>query len=135
MIANAKPHWELGEKLGILDFERGVKVAGSRFYLLKGAGAKLQRVEVSSTSDERKIDRWEYYADGALVRAEEDTNGDGRPDKWETYVAGALETAAFDENGDGKPDRRLTYRGGQLVSIDSEPDANGRFTKHVDVKP
>ena len=37
------PHWEIGEKLGILDFERGVKLAGSRFYLLKGAGARLQR--------------------------------------------------------------------------------------------
>lgn len=37
------PHWELGEKLGILDFERGVKLSGSRFYLLKGAGARLQR--------------------------------------------------------------------------------------------
>ncbi len=38
-----KPHWELGEALGILDFERGVKLSGSRFYLLKGAGARLQR--------------------------------------------------------------------------------------------
>jgi seryl-tRNA synthetase len=37
------PHWDLGEKLGIIDFERGVKIAGSRFYVLKGAGAKLQR--------------------------------------------------------------------------------------------
>ena len=38
-----KPHWELGEALGILDFERGVKIAGSRFYILKKAGAALQR--------------------------------------------------------------------------------------------
>src|SRR5690606_25275217 len=37
------PHWELAEKLGISDFERGVKIAGSRFYVLRGAGAKLQR--------------------------------------------------------------------------------------------
>jgi seryl-tRNA synthetase len=37
------PHWELGEKLDIIDFERGVKLSGSRFYLLKGAGARLQR--------------------------------------------------------------------------------------------
>jgi seryl-tRNA synthetase len=37
------PHWELGAALGILDFERGVKLAGSRFYVLSGAGAKLQR--------------------------------------------------------------------------------------------
>lgn len=37
------PHWDLGPQLGILDFERGVKLSGSRFYVLKGAGAKLQR--------------------------------------------------------------------------------------------
>jgi seryl-tRNA synthetase len=38
-----RPHWELGERLGIIDFERGARVAGSRFYLLRGAGARLQR--------------------------------------------------------------------------------------------
>ena len=38
-----KPHWELGENLGIVDSQRAVKISQSRFYLLKGAGAKLQR--------------------------------------------------------------------------------------------
>ncbi len=37
------PHWDLGPELDILDFERGVRLAGSRFYVLKGAGARLQR--------------------------------------------------------------------------------------------
>jgi seryl-tRNA synthetase len=37
------PHWELGPKLDIIDFERGVKIAGSRGYILKGWGARLQR--------------------------------------------------------------------------------------------
>jgi seryl-tRNA synthetase len=37
------PHWDLGPELDILDFERGVQLAGSRFYVLKGAGARLQR--------------------------------------------------------------------------------------------
>ena len=41
------PHWELGEQLGIIDFERGVKLAGSRFYVLKGQGARLQRALIS----------------------------------------------------------------------------------------
>jgi seryl-tRNA synthetase len=36
-------HWDIGTALGILDFERGVKISGSRFYVLQGAGAKLQR--------------------------------------------------------------------------------------------
>jgi seryl-tRNA synthetase len=39
----AKPHWEIGESLGILDIPRGVKLSGSRFYVLRGAGAALQR--------------------------------------------------------------------------------------------
>ncbi len=42
-----KPHWELGESLGLIDFERGVKISGTRFYLLKGAGARLQRALIS----------------------------------------------------------------------------------------
>ncbi len=42
-----KPHWEVGSALGILDFERGVKIAGSRFYVLRGAGAALQRALIA----------------------------------------------------------------------------------------
>jgi seryl-tRNA synthetase len=38
-----RPHWELGPELGIIDFERGTKLSGSRFYLLKGQGSQLQR--------------------------------------------------------------------------------------------
>ena len=37
------PHWELAEKLGIIDFERGVKMSGTRFYMFRGAGAALHR--------------------------------------------------------------------------------------------
>ncbi len=37
------PHWTLGESLGIIDFERGAKLSGSRFYILRGLGARLQR--------------------------------------------------------------------------------------------
>jgi seryl-tRNA synthetase len=42
-----RPHWDLGPALGILDFERGVKITGSRFYVLSGAGARLQRALIS----------------------------------------------------------------------------------------
>lgn len=42
-----KPHWELAEQLGIIDFERGVKISGTRFYVLKGLGARLQRALIS----------------------------------------------------------------------------------------
>ncbi|HUI27086.1 MAG TPA: serine--tRNA ligase [Candidatus Kryptonia bacterium] len=42
-----KPHWDLGPALGILDFDRGVKISGSRFYVLRGAGAALQRAVIA----------------------------------------------------------------------------------------
>ena len=41
------PHWDLGERLGIIDFQRGVKLAGSRFFLLKGQGARLERALIN----------------------------------------------------------------------------------------
>jgi seryl-tRNA synthetase len=41
------PHWDLGEQHGIIDFERGVKISGSRFYTMFGAGAKLERSLIS----------------------------------------------------------------------------------------
>ena len=40
------PHWDLGPALGIIDFERGIRLAGSRFYVLAGAGARLQRAVI-----------------------------------------------------------------------------------------
>ena len=46
-----RPHWELGQSLGIIDFERGVKLAGSRFYVLRGAGARLQRALITFMLD------------------------------------------------------------------------------------
>ena len=45
------PHWELGETLGIIDFKRGVKLSGTRFYVLKGLGAHLQRALISFMLD------------------------------------------------------------------------------------
>ena len=46
-----KPHWELGEALGIIDFERGVKLSGTRFYVLRGMGARLQRAIITFMLD------------------------------------------------------------------------------------
>jgi seryl-tRNA synthetase len=42
-----KPHWEIGEHLGILDLDAGVRIAGTRFYVTRGLGARLQRALVS----------------------------------------------------------------------------------------
>jgi seryl-tRNA synthetase len=46
-----KPHWELGPALDVIDFERGVKLSGTRFYILKGMGARLQRALINLCLD------------------------------------------------------------------------------------
>lgn len=46
-----RPHWEIGEYLGIIDFARGVKLSGSRFYGLKGLGAALERALINFMLD------------------------------------------------------------------------------------
>ena len=42
-----QPHWDLAEQLGVIDFQRGVKLSGSRFYTLNGRGARLERAIIS----------------------------------------------------------------------------------------
>jgi seryl-tRNA synthetase len=46
-----RPHWEIGESLDIIDFARGIKLSGSRFYILKGMGARLQRALIAFMLD------------------------------------------------------------------------------------
>jgi hypothetical protein len=99
-----------------------------------GPDGAIERIEMSSAADDRKVDRWEHHHAGGIAAAEEDNNHDGSADKWETYEAGRLKTAAFDEDGDGKPDRRLTYSNGLLVTIESDPDRAGTFTRTVTVR-
>jgi len=45
------PHWKLGEDLDVIDFEKGAKLAGTRFYVLKGAGSRLQRAIINFMLD------------------------------------------------------------------------------------
>ena len=47
-----QPHWDLGPALGMIDFERGVKLGGTRFYILAGMGARLQRALINFLLDE-----------------------------------------------------------------------------------
>jgi seryl-tRNA synthetase len=51
LAAPAKSHWDLGEALGILDFDRAAKIAGARFAVLTGAGARLERALISYMLD------------------------------------------------------------------------------------
>jgi seryl-tRNA synthetase len=66
----AKPHWELGEELGIIDFDRGTKLAGSRFYVLKGAGAHLQRALINWMVDFHVARGYQEVYPPAMIKEE-----------------------------------------------------------------
>jgi seryl-tRNA synthetase len=65
----AKAHWDLGPRLGIIDFERAVKLAGSRFYLLGGMGARLERALISFMLDEHTSRGYKEWWPPALANA------------------------------------------------------------------
>ncbi len=88
-----KPHYEIGEKLGILDFERASKITGSRFVVYKGLGARLERALIAFMMDLHAskgyteiippyiVNRKSMTATGQLPKFEEDafkiSNGNG----------------------------------------------------------
>lgn len=73
-----------------------------------GQGGSITRLELA-THPGGTVDRIEHYEKGAIVRAEEDTTGDGRIDKWEVYDGPRLASVAFDAAERGYPDHRLVY--------------------------
>ncbi len=64
------PHWDIAEKLDIIDFQRGVKLSGSRFYVLKGAAAKLQRALIGWMLDYHSGHGYVEIYPPALVKGE-----------------------------------------------------------------
>lgn len=64
-----KPHWDLGSDLGIIDSERGVKLAESRFYVLGGAGARLERALISFMLDQHTSRGYKEWWVPALANA------------------------------------------------------------------
>ncbi len=63
-------HWELGPKLGIIDFDRGTKLTGSRFYILNGLGARLQRAVIAYMLDLHNRQGYEERYTPFMVKAE-----------------------------------------------------------------
>ncbi|MGE5185346.1 MAG: serine--tRNA ligase [Acidobacteriota bacterium] len=63
-----KPHWELGEALGILDFDRGAKITGARFTVLKGGASKLTRALIMYMLDLHTQHGYEEVWPPAIVR-------------------------------------------------------------------
>ena len=78
----AIPHWDLGPALGILDFERAVKLAESRFVLLGGMGAKLNRALINFMLDTHDTAGYKEWAPPVLANAETLT-GTGQLPKFE----------------------------------------------------
>ena len=77
-----KPHWDLGPELGIIDFERAVKLAASRFILLGGAGAKLERALINFMADTHTSRGYKEWWCPAMANAETLT-GTGQLPKFE----------------------------------------------------
>jgi seryl-tRNA synthetase len=78
------PHWDLGPTLDIVDFERGVKLSGTRFYVLKGLGARLQRALISWMLDVQLAQGYTEIYPPYMVRRE--------------MMVGAAQLPKFEEN-------------------------------------
>jgi seryl-tRNA synthetase len=78
------PHWDLGPTLDILDFERGVKLSGTRFYVLKGMGARLQRALIAWMLDLHLAQGYTEISPPYMVRRE--------------MMVGAAQLPKFEEN-------------------------------------
>ncbi len=88
------PHWEIGTRLGIIDFERGVKLSGTRFYVLNHWGARLQRGLIAWMLDLRQRQGYEerylpfmvkshvIYAAGQLPKFRDNLYHDAEEDFW-----------------------------------------------------
>ncbi len=88
------PHWDLGPKLGIINFDQGVKLSGSRFYVLSGAGARLQRALIAYMLDlhirQGYLEKYPpfmvksdtLYASGQLPKFEDNLYHDVEEDYW-----------------------------------------------------
>ncbi len=88
-----------------------------------------QHVSISRLRD-RHADRQEYSKGGVVVRAEEDTNADGRIDKWERFDAAGLREAAFDTSFvTGRPDRRVVYDTKGNSVVEADPEGDGTFVR------
>ena len=88
----------------------------------------IDRVDVSTRRD-GKITRVEHYEKSMLVRAEEDSDEDGKPDKWETYGGGSLTSVAFDTIHRGTSDRRLIYGADGSARLEVDAAGDGHFVE------
>jgi len=68
--SDRKPHWEIGTETGLIDFERGAKLSGSSFYILRGDAARLQRALITWFLDVHRTQGYEEVYTPFLVRSD-----------------------------------------------------------------
>lgn len=80
---------------------------------------------------DRQIDRREYFRADVMVRAEEDSNADGRPERWDRYEGTVLRQVEFDTTlVNTRPNRRLVFDAtGQFVRVETDPERDGTFVE------
>jgi hypothetical protein len=110
------------EKVGVSSADDGTQDTWS-FARRDGS---IERIDLSLARD-GKVTRREHFEEDVLIRAEEDSDGDGLFDKWETYEGGRLATVAFDTAHRGRPDRRLVYGDDGGVRLEVDVAGNGVY--------
>ena len=138
-----KPHWEINDTLNIIDFEAGVKVSGSRFFILRGQGAKLERALINWMLDKHTIEnKFEEIQVPALVKQETMTGSGNLPkfeenlyrdtddDLWLIPTAEVPLTSIHHDdilNGDELPKNYVSYS----PSFRKEKTSAGRDTRGI----
>lgn len=133
------PHWEIGERLDILDFERGIKVTGAGFYVLKGDGARLERALINYMLDLHRdqgykelfppavINRKSCVGTGQLPKLQEDMYWIEKDDLFLNPTAEVPVTNLYSDEILGK-DRLPIYHTAYLPSFRREAG------KHIETK-
>jgi hypothetical protein len=95
------------------------------------ADANGERRIAHSRRRDRHVDRQEFFRGETLVRAEEDTNADGRTDRWDRFDGSIMREVAFDMTmTQGRPTRRLLYdEKGRFVAVEDDLDGDGTFVR------
>ncbi|HPB82603.1 MAG TPA: serine--tRNA ligase [Spirochaetota bacterium] len=78
-----KPHYEIGAELGILDFERGVKLAGTRFYVYRGLAARMERSIINFMVDLHTTEHGYTETFGPFIVNDESMTGTGQYPKFQ----------------------------------------------------
>ncbi|HEX4013376.1 MAG TPA: serine--tRNA ligase [Candidatus Cybelea sp.] len=120
-----KPHWELGESLGIIDFTRAAKLSGSRFAVLRGAGARLSRALASFFLDRANERGYLEIAPPLLVSPST---------MWSTGQLSKFADAMFEDAGSAlfmipTSEVPLTaLRGGEILELEELPQKYVAYT-------